>query len=315
MDGRRESTHILDAHSRDALWCAVATERPLLVAGAPGMGKTQLARVAATLLERTLLTCTIDSSTEPQALRYQMDSLARLADAQMLAHMPVADASSHRESLSPARYLAPGPLWWAFDPASAADHLLSSNLRWASPWRASDLNRPVVLLIDEIDKADHALPNSLLEALGSGTFSVPYIGEPIKMNRGLAAPIVIITTNEDKEMPAPFLRRCLVHRIEMPSDEASWLMECGRAHVTSWQASKQIRPRQSAEVEALLRQATDLMLRYRRDAARTDSREPAISEFLDFLRVIFSHDDAHEPVASILNRMSQFIFAKQQLVT
>ena len=114
-----------------------------------------------------------------------------------------------------------------------------------------------MLLIDEIDKADTDLPNSLLETLGNGDFTVPYIGTSVRQSAGIAPPLVLITTNEERELPDAFLRRCMVLQLSLPEEDRvllDFLCERGRIHfegrcchtVRHWAASLLLEDRKAA---------------------------------------------------------------------
>ena len=166
-----------------AVNAAVALERPLLIKGEPGTGKTVLAQELASALSRPLIEWHIKSTTKAQHGLYEYDAVARLRDSQ-LGDERVHDISN---------YIVRGKLWEAF----AADE------------------RPV-LLIDEIDKADIEFPNDLLLELDRMEFHVYETRETIKAAQ---RPIVIITSNNEKELPDAFLRRCFFHYIRFPDAE------------------------------------------------------------------------------------------------
>ena len=168
---------------RLAVNSAVALQRPLLIKGEPGTGKTMLAEEVAKGLGKTLLQWHIKSTTKAQQGLYEYDAVSRLRDSQ-LGDEKVHDISN---------YIKRGKLWEAF----AADE-------------------QVVLLIDEIDKADIEFPNDLLVELDKMEFFVYETGETIKARH---RPIIIITSNNEKELPDAFLRRCFFHFINFPSRE------------------------------------------------------------------------------------------------
>jgi MoxR-like ATPase len=168
---------------RVAVNAAIALERPLLVKGEPGTGKTILAHEVAHALGRPLITWHIKSTTKAQQGLYEYDAVSRLRDGQL------GDARVH----DIANYIIPGKLWEAF----AADE---------AP----------VLLIDEIDKADIEFPNDLLLELDRMEF---YVYETRRTIRARQRPIVIITSNNEKELPDAFLRRCFFHYIRFPDRE------------------------------------------------------------------------------------------------
>ena len=166
-----------------AVNAAIVLERPLLVKGEPGTGKTVLAEEIAKALGAPLLTWHIKSTTKAQQGLYEYDAVARLRDSQL------GDARVH----DIANYIRQGKLWEAF----------------AAPARP-------VLLIDEIDKADIEFPNDLLLELDRMEFFVYETGETVKARQ---RPVVIITSNNEKELPDAFLRRCFFHFIRFPDKE------------------------------------------------------------------------------------------------
>ena len=166
-----------------AVNAAIILERPLLVKGEPGTGKTELARQVADALGAPLLEWHIKSTTKAHQGLYEYDAVARLRDSQL------GDGRVHDVS----NYIRKGKLWEAF----------------TAP------ERPV-LLIDEIDKADIEFPNDLLQELDRMEFNVYETGETIRAER---RPVVIITSNNEKELPDAFLRRCFFHFIAFPDEE------------------------------------------------------------------------------------------------
>jgi MoxR-like ATPase len=168
---------------KTAVNAAIVLERPLLVKGEPGTGKTVLAREIAAAIGAPIIEWHVKSTTKAQQGLYEYDAVARLRDSQ-LGEKSVNDIS---------HYIRRGKLWEAF----------------ASP------ERPV-LLIDEIDKADIEFPNDLLQELDRMEFFVYETGETVKARR---RPIVIITSNNEKELPDAFLRRCFFHYIRFPDAE------------------------------------------------------------------------------------------------
>ncbi len=166
-----------------AVNAAIALERPLLVKGEPGTGKTELAIQVAQSLGLRLMEWHIKSTTKAQQGLYEYDAVSRLRDSQ-LGDKRVEDVSN---------YIRKGKLWEAFE-----------------------ADEKVVLLIDEVDKADIEFPNDLLQELDKMEFHVYETGETIKATN---RPIVIITSNNEKELPDAFLRRCFFHYISFPDPE------------------------------------------------------------------------------------------------
>ena len=166
-----------------AVNAAIALERPLLVKGEPGTGKTELARQIAQALGLELIEWHVKSTTKAQQGLYEYDAVSRLRDSQ-LGDERVHDVRN---------YIKRGKLWEAFD-----------------------ADEKVVLLIDEIDKADIEFPNDLLQELDRMEFFVYETGETVRAKH---RPVVVITSNNEKELPDAFLRRCFFHYIRFPDPE------------------------------------------------------------------------------------------------
>lgn len=217
-EGWPDARHQYTEESIWAIRAALATGRPLLVRGDPGTGKSQLARAAATTLKRPFLYDVVSSRTEVTDLLYQFDAVARLAEAQILGAAGVKEAKM-REKLKSSLFVRPGKVWWATNWETATNqandsgsfiHELSKDQSWENG---------CVLLVDEIDKADSELPNALLECFANRTFQVPYLDKPIACHSNQKPPLVVVTTNEERELPAPFLRRCLVLNLDLKEDK------------------------------------------------------------------------------------------------
>jgi MoxR-like ATPase len=176
-------SYVADSELSAAVNAAIALERPLLVKGEPGTGKTELARQVADALGMPLLEWHIKSTTKARQGLYEYDAVGRLRDSQ-LGDERVHDISN---------YIRKGKLWEAFTATKRS-----------------------VLLIDEIDKADIEFPNDLLQELDRMEFHVYETGETIK---AVERPVVIITSNNEKELPDAFLRRCFFHFIAFPDEE------------------------------------------------------------------------------------------------
>jgi len=207
----KAAIHHFDRKQAVAVLAAQAVSRPLLVRGEPGCGKTQLARAVAQLFAMPLACLVVNERTEPEDLLWRYDALGKLSDAN------AGDSCVKDERL----YLSAGPLWWALNPESAERHIGRRPCRPVTTdesGRERNYQNGVVLLIDEIDKADRCVPNSLLEPLGNLSFEVPYTGERVEGSTGNPDPLIIITTNKEQELPQAFVRRCLVLDLVLDDD-------------------------------------------------------------------------------------------------
>lgn len=192
-----------------AVKVALATGRPLLVRGPPGWGKSSLAPAVAKYQNWRYLEKVISSRTQARDLMSELDLVRRLSDAQ-------------GQKLDPdwRRYIRPGVLWEAFDPADARRQRAYFDRHDSDGGAVATTDTPAVVLLDEMDKADPDVPNNLLVALGSLQFSVDEIGGTEKGPKTVNAaadmtPLIIVTTNDERDLPRAFLRRCV--EIELPT--------------------------------------------------------------------------------------------------
>ena len=222
---------------RMAVNAAVALERPLLIKGEPGTGKTMLAEEVAQGLGKRLIQWHIKSTTKAQQGLYEYDAVSRLRDSQ-LGDEKVQDI---------ANYIKKGKLWEAF----AAEE-------------------QVVLLIDEVDKADIEFPNDLLVELDKMEFFVYETGETIKAKH---RPIIIITSNNEKELPDAFLRRCFFHFINFPDrDTMREIIDVHHPKIT----------------EELVQEALEVFFDVR--AIPGLKKKPSTSELIDWLKLLMADD-------------------------
>ncbi len=246
-----------------AVNATVTLERPLLVKGEPGTGKTELARQVAESLGLPLIEWHVKSTTRAQQGLYEYDAVSRLRDSQL------GDARVH----DVANYIRKGKLWQAF----AAEG-------------------KCVLLIDEIDKADIEFPNDLLQELDRMEFFVYETGETIRARH---RPIVIITSNNEKELPDAFLRRCFFHYIRFPD------METMRRIVEVHHPGIK---------EALLTAALTQFYEIRE--VQGLKKKPSTSEVLDWLKLLLAEDLSAEDLkrdgASLLPKLHGALLKNEQ---
>lgn len=300
----RKSVHVFDERTAQAVRAALASGRPLLVRGEPGTGKSQLARAAAKVLGRKFLSHVVDAHTEIQDLWYRFDAVSRLGNAQVLSAIGKNKSDEQIDQmLSPEEYLSPGILWWAFDWNDA------SSKKGKHPFFIPDTNDPgdekkgVVLLLDEIDKADADLPNSLLETLDNGQFTVPWIKKTVGVAHGDLAnrPLVVLTTNEDRQLPGAFIRRCLVLDLQLPKEKNELIRKLKERAVFHFPVMKAGESESDVEIrrdeddvplqkcrlhEDVLQEAADQLFKDRLEANSLGVTPPGQAEYLDMLRVL-----------------------------
>lgn len=301
--GYPKASHLFDADDEDndpvlAIDAALTARRPLLIRGEPGVGKSQLARAAAEGLGRVFLPKVVDARTEARDLCWEFDAVARLAEAQLAGASSERTPEEIRAEIDEARFVTPGPLWWAFDWASAkekAEHRGFRGPRCPDGWSP---DRGSVLLLDEIDKADSAVPNGLLEALGNQAFTPPG-GETISAKKGALPPLVILTTNEERALPDAFVRRCFVLQLALPDGDelAEWLVRRGEAQF----------PRCTKKV---LREAADMVAEDRAQVIGMGVAPPGLAEYLDLLRAVTEQRKGSSQQLHLLAKIRRFALDK-----
>lgn len=298
-----KTVHVFEQLEIDAINAALASGRPLLVRGLPGVGKSQLARAAAAELGRAFVSTVVDAQVETDDLKWSFDTVERLAQAQLQQAIG-ADAKTARKNLDAKNFLRPGPLWWAFDWGMAEDQAKKTAVPLPEHPAKWQQDHGCVLLIDEIDKADSSVPNGLLECLGAGVFHAPG-GLSISRNKAQQPPLVVVTTNEERVLPDAFLRRCMVVQLELPADEKKLierLVARGKAHVDVDAPPL---------AEDTLREAAKLLAEDRRRARGQNLCPPGQAEYLDLCRAIaaMAKGDATRE-AELLGRMRGFAYDK-----
>ena len=230
-------SYVATEHLRISVNAAIKLERPILVKGEPGTGKTQLAIEIAEALGKPLFEWHIKSTTKAEQGLYEYDAVSRLRDSQ-LGDERVKDISN---------YIVRGKVWDAFDSE----------------------NKPV-LLIDEIDKADIEFPNDLLRELDRMEF---YVHETKELVTAKNRPIIIITSNNEKELPDAFLRRCFFHYIRFP--DMNTMKEIVDVHYPKIK-------------KMLLKEALDTFYRIR--DIQGIKKKPSTSELLDWIKLLLAED-------------------------
>ncbi len=233
----------------EAVNIAIYLQRPLLIKGEPGCGKTELARGVAYELKLPFKLWCVKSTSMARDGLYTYDAVGRLRDAQLAANNVFTKSEIDRIS----------------DP--------SSYVRWGALGSAFRSKEPTVVLIDEIDKADIDFPNDLLMELDRQWFAVEETGELVRANPK-AVPLVFITSNNEKDLPDAFLRRCLFHYLKFPSDER--LREIINAHFHE-------------APETLVNQAVErfVVLREQMHKDKTHAgKKVSTSELIDWFRVL-----------------------------
>jgi MoxR-like ATPase len=239
------STYVATDDLMMAVNAAVTLERPILVKGEPGTGKTQLAVEVANALGKPLFEWHIKSTTKAQQGLYEYDAVARLRDSQL------GDDRVH----DIANYIQKGKIWEAF---------------------ASD--QQPVLLIDEIDKADIEFPNDLLRELDRMEF---YVYETKQLVAAKHRPIIVITSNNEKELPDAFLRRCFFHYIKFPDRETM---------------SRIIDVHYPGLKQSLLKEALNAFYQLREVPGL--KKKPSTSELLDWIKLLLAEDIPPEALRS-----------------
>ncbi len=237
MDFNGTERYVATDELQMAVKASITLQRPLLVKGEPGTGKTMLAEEVAASLGKKLLRWHIKSTTKAQQGLYEYDAVSRLRDSQ-LGDEKVYDIGN---------YIKKGMLWEAFDAAEQ-----------------------VVLLIDEIDKADIEFPNDLLVELDKMEFYVYETGERVQAKH---RPIIIITSNNEKELPDAFLRRCFFHYINFPDRDT--MKQIIDVHYPNIQ-------------QTLVHEAMEIFFKIR--DLNTLKKKPSTSELIDWLKLLIADD-------------------------
>ena len=272
-DRRDGAFYVMSDELELAVEVADATGRPLLLRGEPGSGKSSLAPYLAQVRKWRYYEHVITSRTQTTDLLWSFDAVRRLADAQL------------GRGEDDFRYVRPGALWWAIAPESAARRGAESRAALGEgaatdPFPlindATRSRHHAVVLIDEIDKADPDVPNSLLVPLGSSQFVVAETDTVVRREpgpTGEARQLVVITTNEERELPQALLRRCVV--MTLPAPTTARLVTIAREHLAAAYGSVEQHDLDLAEALA------EELMKARQDAGTRALRQPSTAEYLD----------------------------------
>ncbi|MCF1182439.1 MoxR family ATPase [Marichromatium gracile] len=297
-----------------AIDVSLATNRPLLVSGNPGCGKSRLADAVAALQDWNLLSCIITSRTRIDTLTAEVDQLRRLNDAHIGRLGNNDDQQTSRPGRPDAYYLNPGIFWWAFDANSARCRGLTEEQAndhqalLSYPGTERSQKAGVVLLIDEIDKAEPDLPNDLLDPLDRRRFPLPpgfracrdgkkrtVIKAPPEKDLAL---LTIITTNGERELPQAFLRRCVLLEITDPTKEE--LVKIATLHSPD---DNRVRIEKIAE----------RLVKFREIAKKQRVRAPGVAELLDAVhacRELGIEVDDSDSEKSVWSHLQRAVLAK-----
>src|SRR5262249_42713368 len=245
----------------------------------------------------------VDARTEPRDLLYTVDTVARLAEAQVISAVRDGERVDVPARLAVRNFVDPGVLWWAFDWSGANKQcVLAKGQPQRRPEGLPD-GAGTVVLIDEIDKADSAIPNALLDALGHRSFDVPDCGT-VAMKEG-AEPLMIITTNEERSLPDAFLRRCFVLHLDLPDDPDGLdttnvrraLIARGEAHFPDWR-------------QAIRERAAELIAERRLEMRRDRMPAPGVAEYIDLVDAVLAQRGDTEQALALLDRIKPYVLHK-----
>tara|TARA_Y100000589_G_scaffold142836_1_gene136324 strand:+ start:342 stop:1181 length:840 start_codon:yes stop_codon:yes gene_type:complete len=263
MEFKGTKDYVSTADLNVAVNAAISLEKPLLIKGEPGTGKTELARQVAKDLELEIIEWSIKSTTKAQQGLYEYDAVSRLRDSQL----------GDKKIENVGNYIKKGKIWNSFTSKKKS-----------------------VLLIDEIDKADIEFPNDLLQELDKMEFHVYETGELVKANK---RPIVIITSNNEKELPEAFLRRCFFHYIKFP--EINTLKKIVQVHFPNIKNS-------------LLDSALKNFFEVRETPGL--KKKPSTSEALDWIKLLLVEDlsssDLKKDAKNILPKLHGALIKNEQ---
>ncbi len=274
-DVRDGSVYDVEPELRLSVEVALAAQRPLLLRGEPGSGKSSLAAYIARNLKARYYEQVVTSRTSAEDLLWQFDAIRKLSDAQTRSLGEDHD------------YVEPGVIWWAINRQTArrrgAPDGVALKQKAVEPFAGVNSKRRkdrVTVLIDELDKADPDVPNGLLVPIGSSEFRIRETGSIITPPENEADRVqlmlIVITTNETRELPEAFVRRCAVHYLEHP--DVPKLVSIAARHSKRWTPPPRRKDRK------LFKDVAERLIQLREDPTRKGQRPPSTAEYLDAVR-------------------------------
>lgn len=243
---KSNETHCLKRSDILALMAALGSGRPLLITGEPGCGKSTMARAFASLMEYHFIGCMVKPGMSYESLLWQVDHVDRFAEAQMTFDSAVAK----KKALDLTKFIKPGAVWSAFEQVN---------------------NESVVLLLDEVDKAELTLVNGLLDVLDQGSFPGP---NNKLVNRGSNhSLIVVLTSNGDRPMPPAIIRRCALYEMKAPTEPGEFVRYCRKIGAAKYP---------DLADQSVLGDAAEIIVQ---DRELDKAVKSGISEYVDLLRV------------------------------
>jgi MoxR-like ATPase len=264
---------------------ALATYRPLLVRGPSGSGKSSLARNVALHLGWRYYEDVISSATQARDLLWRFDSLRRFGDAQV------------NQLKSNEVYIEPGVLWWAFDAESARRRGATGQINDSpavDPAQGGGSDRRAVVLLDEIDKAEPDVPNNLLVPVGSHQFFVTDTGTQVTVEP-LHVPLLVITSNDERDLPSAFLRRCVAVVLETPTRKEQ-LVAIAREHF-------------GPDLEPLYDKVAERVLQMQKPGSASS---PSTAEYLDTISACLRMNVEPDPADKVWNAILNVTIAKDR---
>lgn len=297
--------HLFEKKDLMAVWAAYHAGRPLLLRGKTGTGKSQFAKAIAHQLSWAFVPEVLHGGKELDDLHWQYDAINRLGEAQSLGYQhrisgENSDEIDVKKLLAPENFMHPGSFWWAFDWKSASGYPAnggetSQSLKPHTPQGWNKETDGVVLLVDEIDKAEPNLPNGLLQTLGDLEFNVPYVNKRISADPERL--LIIITTNEERDLPSALVRRCYTHTLKMEEGESrhEWLIKRGELHF------------KDRIKNSVYKKAAELLWE---DRQSHKQYPPGLAEYLDLLRALSKINKTKQNER--LEDISQFVYQKEK---